>query len=183
MYVCCTLLWSPLPWWRKGSCYSVHRVTLSLHVATISMRVRRFDCEGLWFVTDEDLCSQNVLLAFKLLLCVTSSLPCRTTSMHILMASSRSPLATLRLACPMAALRCWGSPPPPRPWRIPPPWGAGRGVGGCQTPGGSSGVCNGMVKRLVVMAISEHISSCAHVYIHAHICMHICTHACMYTCA
>ena len=36
-------------WCCRGSCYGIHwtRVMLSLHVATISVRVRRFNCEGL----------------------------------------------------------------------------------------------------------------------------------------
>ena len=46
---------------------------LSLQVATVSVQVRCFDHEDLRqlqnrFVTDEDLCGQNVLLALKLLL-------------------------------------------------------------------------------------------------------------------
>ena len=60
------------------------RITLSLHVATISMQVRHFNCKGLrhyklqslsvLFVTDEDLHGQNVFLALKLLLLVSSSI-------------------------------------------------------------------------------------------------------------
>ena len=60
----------------RGSGYGVHRtkVMLSLHVATISMRVRRFKHKGLsYFIsynTDNDLCGRNVLPTLKLLLCV-----------------------------------------------------------------------------------------------------------------
>ena len=36
-------------WCRRGSCYGIHwtRVMLSLHVGTITVRVRCFDCKGL----------------------------------------------------------------------------------------------------------------------------------------
>ena len=51
---------------------------LSLHVATMSVRVRCFDCESLRllqnsFEVEEDLRSRNVLLSLNLLLHVSST--------------------------------------------------------------------------------------------------------------
>ena len=39
---------------------------LSLHVATTSVRVRRWDCKGRYQLQDEDLCDLNLLFAGKL---------------------------------------------------------------------------------------------------------------------
>ena len=74
---------------RRSSCYGIHRtkVILSIHVATISVRVRRLNREDLghvtkmsFIVTDAERHGQNVLVAVKLSLCVCVS----PTMLHIL---------------------------------------------------------------------------------------------------